>query len=208
MEGQLEKLHLNERIVKFAVEKRSKRKNCFMMYARGLSITSSDDPSYWKWVTERNVPSDTVLVEMAELLNVCWLEVHGEFDVSNLSPQMTYEVVFVIRLRPSGYGWEVPVNFRVTSPDGTRHERKESLKDKPTGRWIEIKAGEVSTSECGEGEMAVSMFETRETTGTKGNSKLRFRTPGSFSSPTDLPRSRPKKPSSSAAAAAAPAPQG
>ncbi|KAI6706242.1 hypothetical protein NL676_009204 [Syzygium grande] len=146
-------------ISKYSVENKSK-KNCFMMYARGFSIAWADNNSYWKWVTEKDVPSDAVLVEMAELLKVCWLEVHSKFDVSNLCQATTYEVVFVIKLASSGDGWEVPVNFRVTLPGGNNQERQENLKEKPREEWIEITAGEVNTLECKEGEMEVSMFET------------------------------------------------
>ncbi|XP_030446732.2 lectin-like isoform X2 [Syzygium oleosum] len=150
---------LNNRTVKYSVEKES-QKNCFMMYARGFSIACSDDPSCWKWVTEKDAPSNGVLVEMAELLKVCELDARRrKFDVSILSRATTYEVVFVIMLTPSGYGWENLVNFGVTLPDGTTQEHKVNLQKKPNGEWIEIKAGEVSTSEYTEGEMEVFMFE-------------------------------------------------
>ncbi|KAI6706243.1 hypothetical protein NL676_009205 [Syzygium grande] len=128
------------------------------MYARGFSIAWADNNSYWKWVTEKDVPSDAVLVEMAELLKVCWLEVHSKFDVSNLCQATTYEVVFVIKLASSGDGWEVPVNFRVTLPGGNNQERQENLKEKPREEWIEITAGEVNTLECKEGEMEGPQF--------------------------------------------------
>ncbi|KAL3739181.1 hypothetical protein ACJRO7_020562 [Eucalyptus globulus] len=139
---------LNNRTMKHRVEKESK-KNCFMIYARGLSITWAENNSY----------CDDAPVEMAELLDVCWLDVHDRFDVSKLSPGTTYEVAFVILMRSSGYGWQIPVNFRLTLPDGTKQEHKENLKEKPRGDWIEIKAGELSTSKHKEGEMEVYMFE-------------------------------------------------
>lgn len=149
---------LNNRTMKHWVEKESKKK-CFMLYARGLSITWAENDSYWQWVTQKDAPSDEAPVELAELLDVCWLEAHGRFDVSKLSPETAYEVVFVILVQSWGYGWEVPVNFRVTLPDGRKQERVENLREKQMGDWIEIKAGEVSTSEYKEGEMEVSMFE-------------------------------------------------
>ncbi|KAF8028701.1 hypothetical protein BT93_E1377 [Corymbia citriodora subsp. variegata] len=149
---------LNNRTMKHWVEKNSK-KNCFMIYARGLSITWAENSSYWQWVTQKDLPSDEAPVEMAELLDVCWLEAHGRFDLSKLSPGTTYEVAFVISMGSSGDGWRLPVNFRLTLPDGTKQEHKENLGEKPRGDWIEIKAGEVSTSEHKEGEMEVSMFE-------------------------------------------------
>ncbi|KAI3436910.1 uncharacterized protein J3R85_005948, partial [Psidium guajava] len=98
---------LNNRTMKHWVEKESKKK-CFMLYARGLSITWAENDSYWRWVTLKDAPSDEAPVELAELLAVCWLEAHGRFDVSKLSPETAYDVVFVILLQSSGYGWEVP----------------------------------------------------------------------------------------------------
>ncbi|XP_056174011.1 uncharacterized protein PHLOEM PROTEIN 2-LIKE A4-like [Syzygium oleosum] len=149
---------LNNRTEKYSVDKES-QKNCFMMYARGFTIACSDKRSCWKWVTEEDESSNGVLVEMAELLKKRRLDALGKFEVSNLSRDTTYKVVFVIKLTQSGYGWEDPVNFGVTFPDGTKEERKVNLKEKPKGEWIEIKAGEVSTSECKEGQMEVFMFE-------------------------------------------------
>ncbi|XP_030548826.1 uncharacterized protein PHLOEM PROTEIN 2-LIKE A4-like [Rhodamnia argentea] len=149
---------LNNRTMKHWVEKESKKK-CFMLYARGLSIAWAENNTYWRWFAEKDAPSDEAPVELAELLNVCWLDANGRFDLSKLSPETTYEVVFLILVRSSGYGWEVPVNFRVKLPGGRKQEHKENLRGKPRENWIEIKAGEVSTSECKEGEMEVSMFE-------------------------------------------------
>ncbi|KAK3430346.1 hypothetical protein EUGRSUZ_E01887 [Eucalyptus grandis] len=136
------------RIVKHWVEKES-MKNCFMIYARGVSITWAEKNSYWQ--------CDDASVEMAELLKVCWLDVHGRFDLSKMSLGTTYEVAFVILMRSSGDGWQIPVNIQLTLPDGTKQEHKENLMEKPRG--IEIKAGELSTSKHKEGEMKVSMFE-------------------------------------------------
>ncbi|XP_056173893.1 protein PHLOEM PROTEIN 2-LIKE A1-like [Syzygium oleosum] len=143
---------LNNRTVKYSVENESK-KNCFMLHARYFIIQRSDEPSCWKWVIEEDPSSDVVV------LNVRWLDARCKFEVSILSPKTTYEVVFLIKLTPSASGWEDPVHFGVTLPDGTKQERKVNLKEKPKGEWIEIKAGEVSTSECKEGQMELFMFE-------------------------------------------------
>ncbi|KAK3430285.1 hypothetical protein EUGRSUZ_E01962 [Eucalyptus grandis] len=146
------------RTVKDWVEKESK-KNCFMIYARGVSITWAENNSYWQWLTEKDAPSDDAPVEMAELLNVCWLDVHGRFDVSKLSLGTTYEVAFVILMRSSGDGWQIPVNIQLTLPDGTKQVHTENLMEKPRGDWIEIKAGELSTTKHKEGEMEVRRVE-------------------------------------------------
>lgn len=93
-------------------------------------------------------------------MNVCWLEVHGGYEISRLPPGTSYEVLFVIMLRDPAYGWGIPVNFRLALPDGTKQERRENLMEKPRWRWIEIPAGEVRTSMSGgSGKMEFSMFE-------------------------------------------------
>lgn len=96
---------------------------------------------------------------VAELLDVCWLEVHGRFEIANLSPGRLYEVVFVVMLKDPAYGWKVPVNLRLTLPDGSRQEHKEILMEKPRGRWIEIPAGEIKSSAEKTGEMEFSLYE-------------------------------------------------
>lgn len=161
--------------------------NCFMLYARSLSVTWSEDKRFWHWpyLSERfeissftnktcsqtdfnqitiyklNMIycSDGVFVDVAELLNVCWLEVHGKFEASMLSPGVLYEFVFEVMLRDPAYGWEVPVNLRLTLPDGSKQEHKENLMEKPRGRWIEIVIGEFMASQDKCGEIECSLYE-------------------------------------------------
>ncbi|KAJ7969292.1 F-box domain, Phloem protein 2-like protein [Quillaja saponaria] len=56
---------------------KSNSNGSFVLPARKLSITWSENDRYWKW-TSLNETSDK-LVEVAELKAVCWLEVHGNF---------------------------------------------------------------------------------------------------------------------------------
>lgn len=96
---------------------------------------------------------------VAELLNVCWLEVHGRFEIANLSPGQLYEIVFVVKLKDPAYGWEDPVNLRLTLPDGSRQEHIENLMEKPRGKWIQIPAGEFKSSGEKVGEIEFSLYE-------------------------------------------------
>ena len=66
----------------------------------------------------------------------------GKFDTTKLSPGIRYEVVFVVMLKATGYGWEIPVNVTLTLPDGNKHERKVNFMEKAIGQWIEIPVGE------------------------------------------------------------------
>lgn len=95
----------------------------------------------------------------AELINVCWLEVHGRFNTVNLTPRTHYEVFFVVKLKDPAYGWEVPVNVRLVLADGTRKEHKENMMSKLRGTWIEIPVGEFTALPENVGEMEISLYE-------------------------------------------------
>ncbi|PIN02340.1 hypothetical protein CDL12_25150 [Handroanthus impetiginosus] len=157
----LEQLHegvfLNQKRKKYYVEKETNH-NCFILFARDLAITWSEDIRFWHWPILEESSNDERLA-VAELLNVAWLEVHGRFDIANLSPGTTYEIVFIVKLTETAYGWRVPVNLRLTLPDGSRQEHKENLLEKPRERWIEIPAGEFKTSADNIGEMEFSLYE-------------------------------------------------
>ncbi|CAN0855026.1 Protein PHLOEM PROTEIN 2-LIKE A1 [Linum grandiflorum] len=138
---------------------RNSNSNCFTLFARDLLITWADDPYYWHWLCVADTRD--VKVEAAEVLAVCWLEVHGNFDTAKLSPGILYEVVYEIMLKDKAVGWEVPVNFRLTLPNGVKQEHKENLMTKPRMQWIEIPVGEFRTSsdKNNGGVMEISMYE-------------------------------------------------
>lgn len=102
-----------------------------------------------------------MFIDVAELLNVCWLDINGKFDTSKLSPGTLYEVVFVVMLRIISYGWEFPVNLRLVFPDGTRQEKKENLMEKQREKWIEIHAGEFMVEKERVGFVEFSLSETK-----------------------------------------------
>ncbi|KDP23149.1 hypothetical protein JCGZ_00141 [Jatropha curcas] len=147
---------LNQKKKKYWVEKKSNG-NCFFLFARALSITWAEDNRFWHWPC--HYETSDAFVEVAELLNVCWLEIHGKFDTTKLSSIFLYEVAFVIMLKDCAYGWEVPVNTRITLPNGIKQEHKQNLATKPRGRWIEIPVGEFITSPENVGEIEVSLYE-------------------------------------------------
>ncbi|XP_031392184.1 protein PHLOEM PROTEIN 2-LIKE A1-like [Punica granatum] len=125
-------IFLNQMKEKFWVEKSSSKK-CFMLFARGLSITWADTPEYWHWKSVQEATPRDEIIEVAELLNVCWLGVHGKYEISRLSPETNYGVVFVIMQKDPAYGWDVPVNIRLILPDGTKRESRENLMERPGG---------------------------------------------------------------------------
>ncbi|KAL3575625.1 hypothetical protein D5086_023726 [Populus alba] len=189
---------LNQKRKKYWVEKKC-YSNCFMLFAKDLSITWGGDARYWKWPSIResgfhavaslicimrisstssnscqlhfqeisffsspnhqfSYDSD-VTVDVAELLDVCWLEIYGKFNTKMLSPGVLYEVVFVIKLKDPAYGWGVPVNVSLVLPNGYKQERKENLQTKTREQWIEVPVGEFITSPENVGEIQFGMHE-------------------------------------------------
>ncbi|XP_058730638.1 protein PHLOEM PROTEIN 2-LIKE A1-like [Vicia villosa] len=147
---------LHRKTKKYWVEKKSKA-NCFMLYARALSITWAENPLYWEWKQQKDASDG--MTEVAELVSVCWLEVHGKFDTRKLSPGILYQVLFCVKLIDPAQGWELPVNVRLVLPGGKKQQYKMNLMEMLRGRWIEVPVGEFVASEKDGGEMEISMFE-------------------------------------------------
>ncbi|XP_017978219.1 PREDICTED: uncharacterized protein LOC108662397 [Theobroma cacao] len=146
-------VYLNQNRKKYWVDKKL-NKYCFMLFARDFSILWAEDHRYWRWLYQRETNSD-VLIDVAELLDVCWLEMHVMFNVKKLSPKTLYGLVFVLMLTKEARGWEHPMNFGFILPNGYKVERKEPLKSKPRGVWIEIPIGEFTTSSAIVGEVDI-----------------------------------------------------
>ncbi|CAN6545806.1 unnamed protein product [Malus baccata var. baccata] len=85
-------------------------------------------------------------IDVAELLDVCRLEVYGKLDTAYLSPGTLYEVVLVVKLNAKEYGWEEPVEFTLETPAGDKNTRNVDLMQKQRGKWVEIPAGEFRAS--------------------------------------------------------------
>uniref|UniRef100_A0A3Q7F1Q9 Protein PHLOEM PROTEIN 2-LIKE A1 n=2 Tax=Solanum lycopersicum TaxID=4081 RepID=A0A3Q7F1Q9_SOLLC len=148
---------LNQKRKKYWVDKKSYG-NCFMLYARDLLITWAENNRFWHWPLVQE--SSDVLLPAAELLDVCWLEIHGRFNTTKLSPGLIYEVVFIVMLKDPAYGWENPVNLRLILPDGSRQGHTENMVEKRREKWIEIPAGEFMTSaDQKNGEIEFSLYE-------------------------------------------------
>ncbi|XP_058757195.1 protein PHLOEM PROTEIN 2-LIKE A1-like [Vicia villosa] len=147
---------LHRKTKKYWVEKKFNA-NCFMLYARALSITWAENPLYWEWKQQKDASDG--MTEVAELVSVCWLEVHGKFDTRKLSPGILYQVSFCVKLIDPAQGWELPVNVRLVLPGGKKQQYKMNLMEMLRGRWIEVPVGEFVASEKEGGEMEISMFE-------------------------------------------------
>ncbi|KAG2239657.1 hypothetical protein Bca52824_091496 [Brassica carinata] len=132
----------------------------FMLYPRNLSITWSDDPNYWTWFPDKESPNEAG-VEAVALKNVCWLDITGKFDTNNLTPGITYEVVFTVKLEDPAYGWDTPVNIKLVLPNSKDkpQEQKVSLREIPRYQWVDIIVGEFKPEKNSAGEITFSMYE-------------------------------------------------
>ncbi|KAI5332270.1 hypothetical protein L3X38_022399 [Prunus dulcis] len=132
VENLLEQLHagitLNHKR-KYWVDKKSNK--CFMVYGRDLSISWAEDDRNWLWPSLQETSG--FVIDAAELINECWLEVHGKFKTTKLSPGTLSEVVFVVKLKSSADGWDVPVNFRA-SPEKPG-DMEFSMYKYDSGKW-------------------------------------------------------------------------
>ncbi|WCJ44657.1 F-box family protein [Euphorbia peplus] len=79
-------------------------KTCFMLSPRDLEIVWGDTPSYWKWTSDQT----SRFSEVAELVNICWFEIMGEFDTKLLSPSTMYSVFLVFKVKETAYGLDAP----------------------------------------------------------------------------------------------------
>ncbi|CAL5056401.1 unnamed protein product [Urochloa decumbens] len=91
----------------FGLERRSGAK-CFMLAARALSIVWGDDPSCWIWTA--GLPGSR-FPEVAELVDVCWLEITGKLSLSLLSPGTTYAAYLVYAISDDSYGLECHIGM-------------------------------------------------------------------------------------------------
>ncbi|KAK1279726.1 Protein PHLOEM PROTEIN 2-LIKE A1 [Acorus gramineus] len=137
--------------------------NCFTVYARDLSITWSSEQRYWHWLPLNDYSSPSCSeadIAVASLQNVCWLEVQGKLDASHLSPEVTYEVAFLVMMKDSSSGWHDLVTLSLKYPGGDKHDRKVSLNDDNLkNKWSELQVGTFTTSRDIQGDIQFSMFQ-------------------------------------------------
>ncbi|KAK9292576.1 hypothetical protein L1049_020550 [Liquidambar formosana] len=76
----------------FSLDKWSGKK-CYMIAARSLTIIWGEHPSYWEWIS---LP-ESRFEEVAQLREVCWLEICGNINTGMLSPDTTYGAYLVCK---------------------------------------------------------------------------------------------------------------
>ena len=98
-------------------------------------------------------------IEVARLLHVCWLDVRGKLTMSELSPGVIYEIVYVVKLTKEASGWELPIVLKLSLPDGRVRERQVSIMEKPRKQWIELNVGNFESKDGETGEVCFDLFQ-------------------------------------------------
>ncbi|KAK4746371.1 hypothetical protein SAY87_012683 [Trapa incisa] len=128
--------------------------------ARDLSICWGESPQYWKWIKDKKVSGANSHgeTELAELIDVCWFDIRGKYDLSELDPETTYEVMFMIMIKADrSDGWDLPVKLQLVLPDGSKQEGELNLCEQPRDEWLMIPVGEITRNS---GTVEFSMNET------------------------------------------------
>ncbi|CAL5208346.1 unnamed protein product [Lathyrus oleraceus] len=145
----------------------------YMLAARSLTIIWSDHDDYWKWI---DLPYSR-FPEVAELLNVCWFDIHGTINTVALSSNTEYAAYLVFKMvDPHGFQ-NRPVELSVFVEGGhsstknvcldpnvrhRSHNRVVGLQC-PTVRsdgWSEIEMGEFFNSGIENEEVHMKVLET------------------------------------------------
>ncbi|KAK3416075.1 hypothetical protein EUGRSUZ_H01641 [Eucalyptus grandis] len=147
-------------------------KKCIMLSARALSITWGDTPIYWSWICLPN----SRFAEVAELIDVCWLEIRGMITSHGLkSSPLRWKARFAgdeagkrehsvyLSRENNTRGWQSRQRFRhaggslmLTPAEGSGNYPKERQDG-----WSEIELGEFLTKEGQDGEVEMSVMETK-----------------------------------------------
>ncbi|KAK3036771.1 hypothetical protein RJ639_029736 [Escallonia herrerae] len=118
-----------------------------MLSARDLHITWSSNALYWCWKPFLQ----SRFADVAELVMVCWLEIHGKINARMLSPNTTYGAYLVVKFAERAFGLDsLPSDVSVEVGDkqsrGTIYLRHKECREKTVTHerddgWLEIELG-------------------------------------------------------------------
>ncbi|KAL4296246.1 hypothetical protein GQ457_12G001890 [Hibiscus cannabinus] len=139
----------------FQLEKGSGKK-CYMLGARELAVIWGNTPAYWNWTSQ----PDSRFPEVAELVEVWWLNVTGKIETRILSPDTNYAVYLVFRLRDTdatGFRGRTVGLHVIVDGIAIGEVRRVSLDPRDEPRhvrerrdgWMEVEMGELF-NECGD----------------------------------------------------------
>ncbi|KAF3320552.1 protein PHLOEM PROTEIN 2-LIKE A9-like protein [Carex littledalei] len=124
-----------------------------------LDIIWGKDSRYWHLDAEKNI---------AELVQVSWLEVNGSLGMKHLKPGTRYKLEFKVMLKPDAFGWNnSPVYIMVkpgknsnyiwknTDLSKIKEEQKSSTFTIPSGSFLEF----AMTSSSDDDKLTFGLFE-------------------------------------------------
>ncbi|XP_057536512.1 putative F-box protein PP2-B12 [Amaranthus tricolor] len=161
---------LNENTLSFSLDKRSGKK-CYMLSARALKIEWADTLQYWSWFSmpESRFP------EVAQLQEVCWLDIVGEINTKLLTQNTTYGAYLLFKVDIDSFrGFNNP-EMKVLcvcesdnkQESSVKHsdleeDRRLSQKDvliKRDDGWMEIEMGRYKVGSMGNGDDKVKNLQ-------------------------------------------------
>ncbi|KAF7081296.1 hypothetical protein CFC21_085253 [Triticum aestivum] len=113
---------LQDRLVSVWVDRETGAK-CYMLSARNLFIVWGNTPEYWTWIPLE----DSRFSEGAELVDVCWFEIHGKIHSNMLSQDTTYAAYMVFKMADYYYGLNFPAQEASVSSGATNLTREVCL---------------------------------------------------------------------------------
>ena len=81
------------------------------------------------------------------------LNVRGDVSMSDLTTGVEYEVVFMVRLKKGGCGWEHPVTVILSVPGVGDKRRRVNLYEQPRDEWFDLKVGDFTPESAGTGQV-------------------------------------------------------
>ncbi|KAM0069634.1 putative phloem protein [Helianthus debilis subsp. tardiflorus] len=95
----------------FSLDKRSGRK-CWILSARTLSISSSNEPNHWTWT----VNSTSRFSEVIELKTIISMEIEGRIQTEELSTNTTYCAYLIVKVSDHSFGLDsIPCETTISS---------------------------------------------------------------------------------------------
>ncbi|CAH8357876.1 unnamed protein product [Eruca vesicaria subsp. sativa] len=167
----------------FKIDKLS-GKITYVLSARELSITWSDQRHYWSW----NHRLDSRFSEAVQLIMTDWLEINGKIQTGALSPNTSYGAYLIMKVTKRAYGLDlVPAETCVKVGEGEKktkmcylsclddkkqlmervfygHREQRMATNEPRVRddgWMEIELGEFERGEEEDKEVVMSLTEVK-----------------------------------------------
>ncbi|XP_073126518.1 putative F-box protein PP2-B12 [Henckelia pumila] len=149
-------------------------KNCYLVGARGLQISSVEDSQCWKWTSTQTDSSDR-FSEVAELQAVWWLDIRCKIPSQILPQRRTYEAHLLFKLAKKCKGLEsakAMVRFINDEPEKEAEKRArvvhfDTAEDAGRGStvvkrddgWMEVEIGSFYVGRGENEEVEARLFE-------------------------------------------------